>query len=87
MSSQGFWELEGNMITIYFKRSRDVFGINLTEQEISPVLLRELLARTMEFTNGKQERKKDVFKGSMENATTTPFPPLVGLFVDHLTRE
>ena len=32
----------------------------------------------------KKGIEREIFKGSIKHATTTPSPPLVGLFIDHL---
>jgi len=63
--------MQGNM-TIYFKGTRDIFGINMREQGISLLLkgtLTKKCREQMEFINREQEKKSEVFKRSREHAT------------------
>ena len=66
---------EGNM-TIYFKETRDIFGINWKEQGISlqgnSYKKREQLQKKgtlMGFINRKQKSKSEIFKVSKKHTT------------------
>ena len=67
-------------MVIYFKGTREIFGINLVEQRISP-LLRELYAREM-----KNKRENAKFSRDQGTMLPPPSPPMEALFIDHITR-
>jgi len=61
---------------LYFEGTRDIFGINLMEQEIS-LLLKELWQKSLgnnEFINREQRRKSGILR---DQGSTLPLPRVV----------